>query len=822
MSIQFKRCALNDMNDVTFALRQLRKSPGFTLIAVLTLALGIGLNTAIFSVINAVLLKPPQYRNPEQLVWIWSTRKNVPRAFYSIPNFNDTRAQSQTISDWIAFSSWGANLRGPNETERLQGIKISSGALQNLGVAADAGRIFTADDEKPDSARVVMMSYGVWQRRFGGDPHIIGSTQILNGDSYTVIGVLPHGIIIPNAEVDVIAPLNLDNDERRTERGTNFLRLMARLKPGVTRQQAQAELAAICDRLREQFPTDNGNLTAPRVLKLKDEIVGEYKQMLGIIFAAVIAVLMIACFNLANLQLARASARQHELAIRSALGASRWQILRQLLTEGALLALAGGLIGLLFAGWGKDLLIWFAPSDFPRARDIAVDTSVVGFCLGISVLAALSVNLVPAFRAVSADLNADLQSSNSSTGADRSRSRARNALIVSEVALSLVLLICAGLLIKSFARLQRVNPGFDSRRALAVRLALPPAKYSDGDIAKQFYDQLALRLQAVPGVDSLGGISALPMSGLTARTEFLISGKPPAGPSDVPGAQHRWVTPGYFAAMHMPLLRGRDFTEHDRKESAGVVVIDEALARRFFADSDPIGTHLRVTLGDVTSDRDYEIIGIVPSVKHNTLTEEALPTFYGPMPQIPKPVAGFLANNFSVVIRTSMDAQTVAEFVRRELRTVDSDVAISTVKPLEQIVTASVASRRFNLVLLTAFAGTALLLAGVGIYGVIAFLVATRTREIGVRIALGARRVDVMRLILGHGLKLVLAGVAVGWIGALTATRGLTSLLFATAPSDPLTYAGVAALLTLVALLASYVPARRATKVDPIQALRTE
>jgi len=797
MLIRFKPSAPSNMNDVTFALRQLRKSPGFTLVAILTLALGIGLNTAIFSVVNAVLLKPPVYKNPEQLVWIWATRKNVPRAFYSIPNFNDTRAQSQTIRDWIAFGTWGANLRGPNETERLQGIKISSGALQNLGVEAAAGRTFVANDEKPDSARVVMVSYSVWQRRFGGDPRIIGSTQILNGDSYAVIGVLPREAIIPNAEVDVIAPLNLDTDERRTERGTNFLRLMARLKPGVTPQQAQAELAAISDRLREQFPIDNGNLTAPRVLKLQDEIVGEYKQMLGIIFGAVIAVLMIACLNLANLQLARGSARQHELAVRSALGASRWRILRQ-------------------------LLVWLAPSDFPHARDVIVDPVVIGFCLGTSVLAALAVNFVPAFRAASADINKDLKSSNPSTGADLSRSRARNALVVSEVALSLVLLICAGLLIKSFARLERVNPGFDYRRALAVRLALPPAKYSDGDVAKQFYDQLAPRLQSLPGVDSLGAISALPMSGLTARTEFLISGKSPARPSDVPGAQHRWVTPGYFAAMHMPLLRGRDFSEHDRKESAGVVVIDEALARRFFADSDPIGTHLRTTLGDVTSDRDYEIIGIVQSVKHNTLTEEALPTFYGPMPQIPKPVAGFLANNFSLVVCTSMDAQTVAESLRRELRTIDLDVAVSTVKPLEQIVTASVASRRFNLVLLAAFAGTALLLAGVGIYGVIAFLVATRTHEIGVRMALGARRADVMQLVLGHGLKLVLAGIAAGWVGALMATRGLTSLLFATAPTDPLTYTGVAALLTLVALLASYVPARRATKVDPIQALRAE
>lgn len=812
----------NIMNDLRYALRILVKAPGFTLIAIATLALGIGANSAIFSVVNAVLLKPPQYNNPEQLVWIWATRKNVPRAYYSIPNFNDTRTQAQTIAEWIPYSTWSVNLRGQGGTERLQGIRITPGALRNLGVQPIAGRAFTPDDEKPDSARVVMLSNRLWQRSFGGDPRVIGTTQTLNGDSCSVIGVLPPQVVIPNTEIDVVAPLILETDARRGERGTNFLRPMARLKAGVTLAQAQAELATITDRLREQFPDDNGNLTAPRVLPLQVEIVGEYRQVLVVLFGAVLAVLLIACSNLANLQLARASARHREMAIRSALGATRWHLLRQLLTEGILLALIGGMLGLLIASWGKDILLSIAPADFPRALPVAIDRVVLAFCVAVSMLAGLVLGLVPAFRAASADVNADLKAGGPAAGVDRARGRARNALIVAEVAMSLVLLVCAGLLIKSFARLQSVNPGFEYQRALAVRLGLPPTKYSDGGAAKLFYDSIAPRLQAIPGVDSLGATSALPMTGSTARTEFLISGRPPARPSDVPGAQHHWVTPGYFQAMRIPLLRGRDFTDQDNAQSAHVVAIDEALARRFFADLDPIGMHIKITLGDGGAGLDYEIVAIVGSVKHNALAEEALPTFYGPMPQIPKPVAGSLASNFSVVIRAGINVEALTEAVRRELRTIDPDVAVSSIKPLEQFIAASMASRRFNLILLASFAATALLLAAGGIYAVIAYLVTTRTREIGVRLALGARHSDVLRLIVGQALKLVLIGVALGLLGSVAASRGLSTLLFSTAPTDPLTYGSVALLLTIVALLASYIPARRAMKVDPMVALRYE
>lgn len=807
--------------DLKYALRMLLKAPGFTAIAVLTLALGIGANSAIFSVVNAVLLTPPRYQNPEQLVWIWATRKNVSRAFYSIQNFSDTRAQSQTLHDWMAFSTWGVNLRGERETERLQGIRISAGALQNLGVHPAAGRSLTADDDKPDATRAVMLSHGLWQRRFGGDPGIIGTNQTLNGDSYTVVGILPRQFVIPNAETDVIGTLRLETDPRRAERGTNFLRLMARMKEGVTPQQAQLELAAITARLAEQFPDDNGNLTGPRVLLLQNEIVGEYRQVLLVVLGAVGVVLLIVCSNLANLQLARASARHREMAIRSALGATRWRLLRQLLAEGAVLAAIGGALGLLTATWGKDILLALAPADFPRVTGAVIDGRVLLFCASVSILAGLVLGLVPAIRGARSDLQADLKDSRSATG-DRVRSRARNALIAAEIALSLVLLVCAGLLIKSFNRLQNVSPGFNLERALAVRLALPPAKFPTGAAVKNFYDRLAPRLTALPGVESVGAASALPMSALNARTEFVISGRPPAKPSDVPGAQHRWVSPGYFQAMRIPLLRGREFMEQDDEKGAGVVVIDQALAIKFFAGEEALGAHIQIVLGDGVASRDYEIVGIAETVKHNSLNEEPIPTFYGPMPQIPKGVVPFLANNFSLVVRTGLEPSAMAEAVRRELRALDPDVAISSVKPMEQILSGSVAPRRFNLILLATFAGTALLLAAGGIYAVIAYLVTERTREIGVRLALGAQRADVLSLVVGHALRIVLLGVALGLAGAVAASRSISALLFSTSATDPLTYGSVAVLLIVVVLLASYLPARRAMNVDPMVALRYE
>ena len=808
------------MTDLRYAFRALFKSPGFTLVAILTLALGIGANSAIFSVVNGVLLKPLRYQNPDQLVWIWSTRKDVSRAFYSIPNFVDTRGQTQKIDKLIAFATWGINLGGPEVTERLQGIRITADAFDVLGVKAVAGRVLQSYDEKPESERVVMISEGLWQRKFGRDPKIIGQALRLNGESYNIVGVLPRGLVIPNAELELATPLRLEVDPRRSERGSNFLRVMARLKSGVTPEQTRLELAAISERLRERYPDDNGNLSAPRVLPLQDELVGSYRQGLIVLLVAVGIVLLIACSNLANLQLARAAARSREIAIRTALGATRWHLLRQLITEGMLVALIGGAGGLLLAAWAKDLLLSLAPVDFPRASAVSIDVPVLLFCLFVSVLAGLGLGLVPAAYALKGNLNCDLKDGGRTDSGNRQPGR--SVLIITEIALSLILLVGTGLIIKSFARLTQVNPGFSANHAVAVRLSLPPATYGSGDVVKTLYDKLAPRLRALPGVESVAAASALPLSGLTARTEFKISGREIAKPSDVPAAQHRWVSSGYFATMKIPLLRGRDFTDHDQAQGAGVVIVDHALSRRFFADVDPIGAHIFITMGDNLPAREYEIVGVVENVKHNSLNEEPLPTFYGPMAQAPKSAVPFLASNFSLIVRSGIDPQALAVGVRKELRDLDPGIALSSIQPMSRFLSISIAPRKFNMVLLAAFAGTALLLAGTGLYSVIAFVVSNRTREIGVRMALGAQRRDVLSLVLGYGFKLVIIGLIAGVIGAFGATRLLSNLIFNTSATDPVTYIGVASLLTLVALIASYLPARRAMKVDPIVALRYE
>ena len=548
---------------------------------------------------------------------------------------------------------------------------------------------------------------------------------------------------------------------------------------------------------------------------------GGYREGLWLILAAVVVVLLIACANLASFQLARAALRHKEMAIRTALGAKRKVLMRQVLTESMLLAILGGGLGLLLSFWAKDLLLAVSPADFPRASAVSIDGRVLLFSLLVTLFAGLALGLAPAIQHTRSDLNSELKEGGRD-GSSETRNRVRSLFIVSEIALSLMLLVAAGLLLKSFGQLRGVNPGFDANHVLAVRLSLPAARYSNAASVKTFYDKIAPRVAGLPGVEGVSAASALPLSGLIARTTFTIAGRAPVSASETPFAQHRWVGPGYFETMKIPLVRGRDITDSDNDHAPGAIIIDQALQRKFFGADDPLGTHVLINMGDGNPAREYEVVGIVEDVKHMGLTDEPMPTLYGPIPQAPKSAVPFMANNLSLVVRTGIEPEALASTVRRELRNVDVDVATAGVRPMHQFLAASVAGRRFNMELIGVFAATALLLAAAGLYAVIAYLVSQRTREIGIRLALGASPRHILRLMMGQGMKLTLIGVAIGFVGAIAVTRLMRSLLFAVAPTDLMTFGISSVVLIVVALLACFIPARRATKVDPLVALRYE
>jgi putative ABC transport system permease protein len=597
--------------------------------------------------------------------------------------------------------------------------------------------------------------------------------------------------------------------------------LVARLKPGVTPGQAEADLGAISNRLRDLYPNDNGNIASPRVLKLQDEVVGGYREGLWLILAAVVVVLLIACANLASFQLARAALRHKEMAIRTALGAKRKILIRQILTESMLLAILGGGLGLLLSFWAKDLLLAVSPADFPRSSAVSIDGRVLLFSLLVTLFAGLALGLAPAIQNSRSDLNSELKEGGRDAGGE-TRNRVRSLFIVSEIALSLMLLVAAGLLLKSFSQVRGVNPGFDANRVLAVRLSLPGARYANAASVKTFYDMIASRIIGLPGVEGVSAASALPLSGLIARTTFDIPGRAPASASEQPFAQHRWVGPGYFETMKIPVVRGRDIADSDNEHAPGAIIIDQALQRKFFGGQDPLGAHVLINMGDGNPAKEYEVVGIVEDVKHMGLTDEPMPTLYGPIPQAPKSAVPFMANNFSLVVRTGIEPEALASTVRKELRNIDVDVATAGVRPMHQFLATAVAARRFNMQLIAVFAVTALLLAAAGLYAVIAYLVSQRTREIGIRLALGAAPRDILRLMMGQGMKLTLIGVAIGFIGAIAVTRLMRSLLFAVTPTDLMTFSIASIVLIVIALLACYIPARRATKVDPLVALRYE
>ena len=814
------------LQDLRYGARMLLKSTGFTSIAGATLALGIGANTAVFSLVNSILLRQLPFRQPEQLVGAFSRRPDHDKMPFTIPDFIDYQDQNQGLSGIAAYANWSATLTALGEPERLQGLRISANAFEMLGVEAVVGRALLPADDTPGQQHVVVLSYGFWRRRFGADPQLVGKTLTLNGASYTVVGVLPPQFFFPIREAELreaelAVPLAPDADPWRGVRtSTNFLRALARLKPGVTREQAEADLTAVAERLRRQYPVSNARKLGVRLSPLHEEVVGDFRLALWVLLGAVGMVLLITCVNLANLALARAAARHREMAIRTALGATRRRLIQQLATESLLLALIGGGAGLLLAIYGIDLLLAVSPASLPRAAEVGVDFRVLGFTLALSLLAGVISGLAPAWQTTVVNLNDALKESGRGTGGGARQSRARNLLVISEIALSLVLLAGAGLLVKSFLRLQAVKLGFEAENTLAIRLSLPKAQYVNRAALTSFYEKLRPRLESLPGVETVGVTSALPLSGELYSIPFTIEGRGTA-PHEAHRADYRVVSASYFHAMKIPLIAGRKFNESDTALTAPVALISQNLAHRYWPNGNPLGAHLRINDNN-QGPRLVEIVGVVGDVKHLNLDGEPAPHIYLPVHQMHEDGVVWLTNSHYWLLRTTVDPLTLSAAVRREIRAVDRETPTSNIRAMEQYLAASVAPRRFNLRLLTIFAGVALILAATGLYGVISYGVAQRNRELGIRIALGARAGDVLKLVIGQGMALAIIGVALGLVAALALTRLMEGLLFGVSATDPLTFIMIALILTLVALLACYIPARRATKVDPLVALKYE
>ncbi len=811
------------LQDIRYGARMLLKSPGFTLIAVITLALGIGANTAIFSLVNSILLRQLPFRQPEQLVRVDSRRLASGKYSFTLPDFIDYRDHNQSLSDIAAYTPWSANLTDQGEPEQFQGLRISANAFELLGVEAVAGRVLAPGDDEPGQQQVAVLSYGLWRRRFGADPQLVGKKLTLNGASYTVVGVLPPQFFfpIPIREAELAVPLAPDADPLRGLRAsTNFLRALARLKPGFTREQAEVDLTAVAERIRRQYPVANAQKLGVTLSPLREEVVGAFRLALWVLLGAVGMVLLITCANLANLALARATGRRREMAIRAALGATRRRLVQQLATESLLLALFGAGLGLLLAFYGIDLLLALSPATLPRTGEVGIDFRVLGFTLALSLLAGALFGLAPAWQATRVSLNEELKGGGRGASGGKRQNRARGLLVVSEIALSVVLLAGAGLLIKSFLRLQAVNPGFEAENALAIRLSLPKAQYSNRAAVTVFYEKLRPRLESLPGVEAVGFVSALPLSGVSFSIPFTIEGRA-TSPDESHRADYRAVDAGYFRALKIPLIAGREFNERDAAETPPVALISQNLARRHWPQGSPLGARLRINDNN-QGPRPVEVVGVVGDVKHLSLDGEPAPHIYLPVRQAHEDGVAWLTNTQYWLLRTTVDPLTLSAAARREIQAVDRNAPASNIRTMEQYLAASVAPRRFNLRLLSIFAVAALILAGAGLYGVISHGVAQRKRELGIRIALGARPGDVLKLVTGEGMALAIIGVALGLMAALALTRVMEGLLFGVRATDPLTYMVIALLLMLVALLACYIPARRATKVDPLIALRSD
>ena len=800
--------------DVRFGIRMLAKRPAFTLIAAVALALGIGANSAIFTVVNAVLLRPLPYAEAERLVWIWGTNpaNNIAEETASPPDYADWKKFSQSFEAMGAFARTSVILTGEGEPERALGGMVTDGFFSVLGAQTKLGRTFTAEEDIPNAERVVIISEGLWQRKFGSDPQVIGKAITINGNPTTIVGVLPAEFRNPRpdgAHSEMWMPFRLDYAQ--ANRRSDFLGVIARLRAGVSIDQAQAEMDQIAASLAEQYPATNA-AWGVKVIPLHERFVGNIRLNVLFLMVAVGLLLLIACANVANLLLARAATRRKEIAIRAALGARRARVIRQLLTESVMLSIVGGAAGLGLAIWGIDVLISFSPEDLPRLDAISLDARVVIFTLVVSIVTGILFGLAPAIQSSSTHLSECLKEG----GRDSAQSGGhilRNILAAGEIAIALILLIGAGLVARSFAILQKVDPGFSGDEVLTAQIQLPRTRYKENPQMSAFYNQLLERVSALPGIEACALIDAAPMSGNSNVLGFVIEGRPPLPPDQFQDAEAYAASENYFRVLNIPLKRGRVFTSEDRPDGPQAVVINETFARRYFPDEDPLGH--RINLDNPQTSPWATIVGVVGDVRHEAMGQEPYPQMYAASAQNPPRGA-------TLVMKTEADPSSLISAIRSEIRNLDASLPLYNIRPMEQLTRESMARPRFNTFLIALFAALALLLASVGIYGVMSYSVTQRTHEIGVRMALGAASTDITKMIVAHGLKVSLAGVAVGLAASFGLTRLMKSLLYGVSATDPITFTGIAALLTLVAIVACYIPARRATHVDPMVALRYE
>jgi putative ABC transport system permease protein len=818
------------LQDLRYGARMLLKTPAITFIVILALALGIGANTAIFSVLNAVVLRPLPFDHPEELLFLNERSPVLDEMSISYPNFSDWRTQNHVFEKIGVYNRSSYNFTGYGEAERILTGQCSADLFAALRAKPLIGRLFTNDEDKPGAAPVVVLSYALWQRRFGGQANILNQSLTFNAKSYTVIGVMPPDYAFPS-RVEMWVPVGPLSDDRNWQQRGNHPGLygVGRLKSGVTQAQAQADMNNISANLNQQYPDSNAQ-NGIRLRTLMEVLVGDtVKQTLWILFGAVAFVLLIACANIANLLLARATGRRKEMAIRAAMGASRWRIARQLLTESLLLAIIGGGLGLGIARLAIKFILYISPTAIPRSREIGLDWRVLAFTLGVSVLTGVFFGLVPALQAGEVDVHETLKESGRGTSA---KHWLRSSLVIVEVATTMVLLIGAGLMIRSFYRLENVNPGFSYENLTSFTVALPGRKYTSLEQRSEFFNRLVQNVRSLPGVQSVGAASGLPLGNNGWQTSFVVDGRPKPPPGDTPLMEACTVTPDYFRTMNIPLLRGRYFTEHDDRSfvagkdfskanegeklvaGTNVIIIDEQFAKRYWPNEEAVGKRIRFGTDDRAPT--LEVVGVVGRVKMEGLDDDSNRVQgYFSFSQVP-----FQA--MAVIVKGHGDPNQLISSARNQVKSLDPDQPIYNIRTMDEIRGESIAPQRLNLTLLSIFAGIAFVLAIVGIYGVMSYAVTQRTHEIGIRMAIGAQPRDVFRMILGQGMMLTIIGMVAGLLGAFALTRLMATMLFSVRPTDPITFSTVALLLLLIALIACYIPGRRATKVDPVNSLRYE